>query len=85
MQTHNENFGYENLSKTIKEKNPRIRISCNYMKTDQRFTRSIKSKSRSTKRRRFEQLKAQAIHIQTLINQKSIEAPGVKKPWWQFW
>ncbi len=32
-----------------------------------------------------EQLKAQAIHIQTLLNQKSIEAPGAKKPWWQFW
>jgi hypothetical protein len=32
-----------------------------------------------------EQLKAQAIHIQTLLNQKSIEAPGAKKSWWQFW
>lgn len=32
-----------------------------------------------------EQIKAQAIHIQTLLNQKQIEAPGAKKPWWQFW
>ncbi len=32
-----------------------------------------------------EQLKAQAIHIQTMLNQKFIEAPGTKKPWWQFW
>lgn len=31
------------------------------------------------------QLEKQAVHIQTLINQKSIEAPGHKKPWWQFW
>jgi chromosome segregation ATPase len=23
--------------------------------------------------------------MQTLIKQKSIEAPGAKKPWWQFW
>jgi len=32
-----------------------------------------------------ETVHAQAIHIQTLINQKVIEAPGNKKPWWQFW
>ena len=23
--------------------------------------------------------------MQTIINQKAIEAPGTKKPWWQFW
>jgi septal ring factor EnvC (AmiA/AmiB activator) len=32
-----------------------------------------------------ETLQAQAIHLQTLINQKAIEAPGAKKPWWRFW
>ena len=32
-----------------------------------------------------ETLQAQAIHIQTLINQKAIEAPGAKKPWYKFW
>ena len=31
------------------------------------------------------QLEAQAIHLQTVLNQKAIEAPGSKKPWWQFW
>jgi len=31
------------------------------------------------------QLEKQAVHIQTLINQKAIEAPGAKKPWWRFW
>ena len=31
------------------------------------------------------QLEKQAIHIQTMISQKAIEAPGAKKPWWQFW
>ncbi len=31
------------------------------------------------------QLEKQAVHIQTLISQKAIEAPGAKKPWWQFW
>lgn len=25
------------------------------------------------------------VQVQTLINQKSIEAPGTKKPWWRFW
>jgi hypothetical protein len=25
------------------------------------------------------------LQVQTLINQKSIEAPGAKKPWWRFW
>jgi predicted RNase H-like nuclease (RuvC/YqgF family) len=25
------------------------------------------------------------LQIQTLINQKVIEAPGAKKPWWRFW
>jgi Arc/MetJ-type ribon-helix-helix transcriptional regulator len=31
------------------------------------------------------QLEAQAIHLQTVLNQKAIEAPGAKKKWWQFW
>jgi hypothetical protein len=30
-------------------------------------------------------MNAQAVYIQTLINQKQIEAPGAKKPWWRFW
>jgi hypothetical protein len=25
------------------------------------------------------------LQVQSLINQKGIEAPGVKKPWWRFW
>jgi predicted RNase H-like nuclease (RuvC/YqgF family) len=25
------------------------------------------------------------VQVQTLITQKSIEAPGSKKPWWRFW
>ena len=25
------------------------------------------------------------LQMQTLINQKAIEAPGSKKPWWRFW
>ena len=25
------------------------------------------------------------LQVQTLINQKAIEAPGSKKPWWRFW
>jgi len=30
-----------------------------------------------------EQLKSNGINIQKLRNQKYIEAPGVKKPWWR--
>jgi uncharacterized protein len=25
------------------------------------------------------------LQMQTLINQKAIEAPGAKKPWWRLW
>jgi Leu/Phe-tRNA-protein transferase len=25
------------------------------------------------------------MQMQTLINQKAIEVPGSKKPWWRFW
>ena len=25
------------------------------------------------------------VQVQTLINQKAIEAPGAKKPWWKLW
>jgi len=25
------------------------------------------------------------MQMQTLINQKPIEVPGVRKPWWRFW
>jgi chromosome segregation ATPase len=25
------------------------------------------------------------LQVQSLINQKAIEAPGVKKPWWKIW
>jgi septal ring factor EnvC (AmiA/AmiB activator) len=32
-----------------------------------------------------ETMQAQAVHLQTLLNQKAIEAPGSKKPWWRFW
>lgn len=31
------------------------------------------------------QLEKQAIHIQTMLSQKAIEAPGAKKSWWKFW
>jgi hypothetical protein len=31
------------------------------------------------------QIEKQAVHIQTLINQKAIEAPSSKKPWYKFW
>lgn len=30
-------------------------------------------------------MKAQAVHLQTVLSQKAIEEPGAKKPWWRFW
>jgi len=30
-------------------------------------------------------MNAQAVHLQTVLSQKAIEAPGAKKPWWRFW
>lgn len=30
-------------------------------------------------------MQAQAVQLQTLLNQKSLDSPGAKKPWWQFW
>ena len=32
-----------------------------------------------------ETMQSQALNIHNLINQKAIEAPGTKKPWWRFW
>jgi predicted RNase H-like nuclease (RuvC/YqgF family) len=32
-----------------------------------------------------ENMHKQSVHIQTLINQKAIEAPGSKRPWWKIW
>jgi uncharacterized coiled-coil protein SlyX len=30
-------------------------------------------------------MKAQAVHLQTILSQKAVEAPGTKRPWWRFW
>ena len=30
-------------------------------------------------------MQSQAINIHDMLNQKTIEAPGAKKKWWQFW
>ncbi len=30
-------------------------------------------------------MKAQAVHLQTVLSQKAIEKPGAKRPWWRFW
>jgi hypothetical protein len=32
-----------------------------------------------------ETMQSQALNIHNLINQRAIEAPGAKKPWWRFW
>lgn len=30
-------------------------------------------------------MQSQAINIHEMLNQRQIEAPGAKKPWWKFW
>ena len=30
-------------------------------------------------------MKAQAVHLQTVLTQKAIEEPRAKKLWWRFW
>jgi len=30
-------------------------------------------------------MQSQAINIHDMLNQKTIEAPGAKQPWWRFW
>jgi hypothetical protein len=32
-----------------------------------------------------ETIQKQVVNIYNLSNQKAIEAPGAKKPWWRFW
>jgi chromosome segregation ATPase len=76
LQTHNETLirGIEDL----KRKEPE------YKDILQLHEARIKDLQDQLKEK-DEKLRAQAIHIQTLFNQKAIEAPGAKKPWRQFW
>jgi hypothetical protein len=51
----------------------------------------VKDEQLSTRDKQIEKINetmnAQSVHIQTLINQKAIEAPAAekKKPFWKFW
>jgi hypothetical protein len=75
----------ENLEEQLKAKDDSFRERIEDMKEQLR----VKDQQLSTKDSQLEskdsQLEKQAVHIQTLISQKAIEAPGAKKPWWRFW
>jgi hypothetical protein len=81
--------GYQSIIETLEEqlkaKDNGFRERIEDMKEQLR----VKDQQLSTKDSQLEskdsQLEKQAVHIQTLISQKAIEAPGAKKPWWQFW
>jgi hypothetical protein len=78
-------FIIENMEKQLKVKDDGFRERIEDMKEQLR----VKDQQLSTKDYQLEskdsQLEKQAVHIQTLISQKAIEAPGAKRPWWRFW
>jgi chromosome segregation ATPase len=83
LQTHNETLIRE--LEDLKRKEPENE---NVLQLHEARIKDLQDQIRTNQdqlKEKDEQLKAQAIHIQTLLNQKSIEAPGAKKPWWRFW
>jgi hypothetical protein len=79
----------ENLEEQLKAKDDGFRERIEDFKDqlkvkDSQMENRVKSLEEQL-RAKDSQLEKQAIHIQTMISQKAIEAPGAKKPWWQFW
>jgi hypothetical protein len=58
---------------------------------DKQFDEQLKAKDRQIENRDAEianlteTIQKQVVNIYNLSNQKAIEAPGAKKPWWRFW
>jgi CRISPR/Cas system-associated endonuclease Cas3-HD len=71
----------EGIEKLCEEKNERTRELQEQIKVKDEQLRGKDSQLEQL----TETMQAQAIHLQTLINQKAIEAPGAKRPWWRFW
>ena len=66
----------EYLEDKIKELQEQLRIK------DSQIDRISQTKDNQIEKL-IETIQAQVIHIQTLLNQKAIETPRAKKPWWK--
>ena len=54
----------------------------------EKHNETLKAELRSTSQREQDLKKTfdnYMVQVQSLINQKVIEVPGAKKPWWRFW
>ena len=80
-QQNESNVAIQMMAQQLRDKEIRVldlQAHTDTMKTEiDNLVNQLKAKDR--------QLEAQAIHLQTVLNQKAIEAPGAKKKWWQFW
>src|SRR5659263_257197 len=80
-QQNDSNIAIQLIAQQLEDKEIRILDLQAYNATMQNEINSFKDQLIAKDR----QLEAQAIHLQTVLNQKAIEAPGAKKPWWRFW
>jgi len=80
-QQNDSNIAIQLIAQQLEDKEIRILDLQAYNATMQNEINSFKDQLIAKDR----QLEAQAIHLQTVLNQKAIEAPGSKKRWWQFW
>jgi chromosome segregation ATPase len=70
-----------NLLELIKEKDSHI----DTLKTEIEKAENDKEDLKTTYNKLQDTYNNYMAQMQTLIKQKSIEAPGAKKPWWRFW
>jgi len=80
-QQNDSNIAIQLIAQQLEDKEIRILDLQAYNATMQNEINSFKDQLIAKDR----QLEAQAIHLQTVLNQKAIEAPGAKKQWWRFW
>lgn len=80
-QQNESNIAIQLIAQQLQDKETRVLDLQAYNETMKNEIDSLKGQLTAKDR----QLEAQAIHLQTVLNQKAIEAPGAKKPWWQFW
>lgn len=76
--TSQDTLGHEQVITTLKADNSRLRATCDGMQehidTLQRDLQDLKDIHNNY-----------MLQMQTLINQRAIEAPGAKRPWWKLW
>jgi FtsZ-binding cell division protein ZapB len=86
LQIHNETL--KNELKDLKEDSDKTREDNNKTAVLQAKVDELQA-HKETLKKELEDLKSMhnnyMLQMQTLINQKAIEAPGAKKPWYKFW